>query len=510
MPRWARRSEQWLAIGLSGLIGGCLPYQWHDTDPPDDTDPRTGVFATVDTLAFETLVRDGAETQSFQIVNRSGHAVTVWNYTSVHGSARFAVEGTPQFAALDEGDVFEVPVTFRPVVEGYESAYVTVNTDDGSFDVQLDGHGRAGVLQAEMLDVPDAVLGCTGQGALRLGNPGSDALRVFGGEITDGADLFTVGVLPTEIPAGEQVDVPVTYTPTTVGGQLGFLKVTTNQPAVPSLTVSLTGVGQDVPWQVTSGHYATGGGVQVLVVGDDVVSPTVVPQFTAQVPRLVEALDARGVDWRLTAVSAADACPGFVNAYATPTDRPEDVAQWIEQTLVDGVGGTYAKKPLTLARHAIEDDAGCLRGYLRTGDPTVVVVLTEQDDTSSNPVDEVSRMEEVTGLPTLEVIACPSTLPVLGAAAGATAGHVYDRCDETWISVVSDVADAVAAREGGPRAVTLPEAADPARVRLTVDGKLWLFDLDDAHVVVTPVPAPPVGAAMEVTWVPADVCTDAP
>ena len=504
---WARIIGGACALGASVA---CVPLTDHGPVDPGDTDVRTGVFPTVDGLSFETNVRGGPETRSFQIVNRAGRAVTVWNYTRVAGSPEFTVSGVLPFDDLEDGGVLDVPVTFTPAIEGHEQATITVHTDVGSFDVRLEGHGRAPLLQAELVSAPDVVVGCVGTGALRVGNPGSDTLHLTRARLVAGAAEFTVGAMPAEVASGVQIDVPVTFAPGSEGPRQGFLELVSDVPGAPVTIVPLAGTGAPVPWQTTRSHYATGDGLQILVVGDDLGAPAVVPGFVDRVTSLLDGLDARGVAWRLTAISAADACPGFVNAYATPGDRPEDVAQWIAQSLEDGVGGTFATQPLTAARTALEDDSGCLRGFLRSGDPTVVLVLTETDDASPGGwASELARMTEVTSGLSVDVVApsCQVSLPVLDALVAATSGRVHDRCETPWVRVVDAIAGDAAAREGGPLDVRLPEAAVADRVRLTVDSLPAAYTIDATGTRVSPAIVPPVGAALEVDWLPAGVCS---
>jgi len=119
--------------------------------------------------------------------------------------------------------------------QGYQQDYL--------YKVDLSGTGTpALVLGFTEHDFGNVVVGQPATVALNVFNSGTGALILQDLQFSS-PEFTTTHALPDTIPAGSQVDVSLTFSPTSWGFYEGLLTVTTNDPVTPEATVTLSGYG---------------------------------------------------------------------------------------------------------------------------------------------------------------------------------------------------------------------------------------------------------------------------
>jgi hypothetical protein len=141
-------------------------------------------------------------------------------------------------------------VTFRPTAEMGYSGTLTLKTDAptlGTFTVPLTGVGGLphALISSTALDLGSVAVCQSGSQGLQVSNTGAVAMAV--GAMTSGAPFSVAPPSLSVAPTNGTSTVLATFTPAAVGPASGTLTITTDDPANPSFTVSLSAKGLPTP-----------------------------------------------------------------------------------------------------------------------------------------------------------------------------------------------------------------------------------------------------------------------
>jgi hypothetical protein len=147
-----------------------------------------------------------------------------------------------------DGEVLGVEAHFHPRSTQLHAAELVLQTSRGEVRVPVLGNALTPPklsLNPTSIDLGEVPLGHTNVQALALLNEGGAPLEIsyhWGGQ-TLTTDLFANPVLIPPIPAGSFVEVQVAVTATALGPLNGFMVLTTNDPARPSVTIPVSAKG---------------------------------------------------------------------------------------------------------------------------------------------------------------------------------------------------------------------------------------------------------------------------
>ncbi|MFL5349780.1 MAG: choice-of-anchor D domain-containing protein [Hyalangium sp.] len=141
-------------------------------------------------------------------------------------------------------------MTFTPTVPGATSATLTLSTSDvakPTIAVALSGTGvNPTAVVASTLAFGEQSVGATPAPTMALGvrNSGTGTLHITNA-VLSGADSARYSVSPTtlDVPAGQILNLTVTFTPTALSATSATLTLTTNDVAKSTITVGLSGTG---------------------------------------------------------------------------------------------------------------------------------------------------------------------------------------------------------------------------------------------------------------------------
>lgn len=506
------------------LFPGCVAWQapW-----PDDTGHAGDdvLVVTPQTLTFRTSAsEDVAETASFIVANHSDHDVTLWEFTHVRGedgpdsdaaaAAVFTVDAAAgDIVKLGPGDQLEVPVSFRPLVDGTILAHLDVRHSDGDEPLRVDlvGYGTAPSLAVGGYTVPVVPIHCEVEFAVPILNVGSEDAAI---EPIDDTPIgsFTPIVVPTYVPAGGSAELRLRYAPTADAAiDRATLTLETNDPAAPVLDVVVEGrptvpdVTEETFW------YGTGDGASVLLALEDVGAGSWSPRLTKELQGFLTGLANRGVAYRVTAVSTASACPAPDGWFATPALPAVDAAADLEALLIDGDVGAWGDDLTGLAVEAVghSGPGDCLDGWLHDDDPLFVLLAADADTADADgDVAALAAAHADSRVWAFLPDDCAPETPEYAAAVTATGGERFDLCDDDWSAELDTFAAAIATAEGGP--TTFPLAGVPFADTLVVSVLGWENDtfawhLDGGATIVFDDP-PPIGSTITVEYVDEAVC----
>ena len=192
--------------------------------------------------------------------NTGGEVLNVTSAALEDGSGPFTIDsgGTTQWT-LQPAEEALLTARYLPGAPGSHQDVLAVQSDDPDSPLRVDLLGSAVLPPAldvnpPALDFGEVQLGEVSSAFATLTNTGGSDLVVSRIELDSGSSsAFTVlqsALLP--IPPGDSARVDVVYVPADpVGADSGIIRITSNDPAAPEVTVDISGVGTDPQVEVT-------------------------------------------------------------------------------------------------------------------------------------------------------------------------------------------------------------------------------------------------------------------
>jgi len=201
------------------------------------------------------------------LTNSSGSSSVTISQASISGTG-FSMSGLNPPVILTPGQHYTFSVTFTPPSAENDSGSISVTSDasNPNLTIPLTGTGTTapvGQLSVSPTTFPfgNVTVGSYGTQPGTLSATGA-SVTVTGGNINNSAFSLSGLSFPVTIPAGQNVQFTVTFTPQTGGpasGTLSFTSNAANSPTVASLTG--TGVGSHtvtLNWNASSSQNVTG------------------------------------------------------------------------------------------------------------------------------------------------------------------------------------------------------------------------------------------------------------
>lgn len=238
------------------------------SDAPEETViiPLRGVGTNpkIDVLPFYSFnagkVGGGKNDVIPAAVRNTGNGLLLITNIEITGanSDEFLLRDLPPFPiAIEAGSAFDLPMRFAPKQEGAREARVLVSSNASGTprEIRVSGKGEYPALitiPSTLLRFDTTMTTRTRTLPLQIRNVSNVELLVSGIDIdgTDAAEFGVTAMLPLAIASGGTADVPVSFTPVTVGAKRARLIVRSDDPASPD-TVRLDGpailLGADRP-----------------------------------------------------------------------------------------------------------------------------------------------------------------------------------------------------------------------------------------------------------------------
>ena len=143
---------------------------------------------------------------------------------------------------------------------------------------------------------------------------------------------FAVVGLPDEIPPGGSDTVELAFTPTGSGSRTTSLVLGTNDPATPEVSVVVSALGYEGERVTESFRYAPSNPTDILFVVDTGSSMAErLLAADAAITTFVDAIRNSNVDYHVSAMGSAAACPTTTPGFATRTDTGLQTASVVVQ-----------------------------------------------------------------------------------------------------------------------------------------------------------------------------------
>ncbi|MDP2313454.1 MAG: choice-of-anchor D domain-containing protein [Pseudomonadota bacterium] len=454
---------------------------------PEDDKPAIEVFPPA--LQFDGLVLGDMATQPLTVRNIGLAPLTVVG-AQLSGTTAFSLPVEPDLI-LEPGTETTFDVAFSPVnPEDWGSLYILSDDPEvPSVEVPLSG----GALVGELLVLPNPLdfgavpLGCSQSGSVYVQNVGSVDLTI--NTIVPLGDDFGATwdfTLPLVLPAGEQLEVPLTYYPDDLTADEGEVWITSD--AIVGLTVAkqrgngtLDSTVDDEWWQGNGPWEQTD---IVFYVDQSGSMLDDQERLRSNFSRFVDILEELDLDWQIMVVTDEDGCH---NESILDRDTPD--ASNVFASAVVGPAGRWTEAGLSLVAQALEnaEPGGCNEGFLRTNAKTTAVMVSDEPDQSRTDWDvKVARMRSYA--PSIGITSivgdvpdgCETAEPGTGyvEASLATGGAILSICNEDWSSYFETIATLSAL--GQTDTFVLTSIPDPATLIVKVDGQDattgWTYD----------------------------------
>ncbi len=149
-------------------------------------------------------------------------------------------------------DSLEIGALFRAggLAAGVYESTTVITSDDPTrsrifVPTRLTVTGAPQVTVTESMEFGELFVGATREMNLVIANTGSDPLQIF--SVTGDLPEFTPSASFLEVQPGQAGSIGVAFAPSTFGGFSGTLTLTTNDPTDASVTVAMTGFGEEPP-----------------------------------------------------------------------------------------------------------------------------------------------------------------------------------------------------------------------------------------------------------------------
>jgi hypothetical protein len=216
--------------------------------------PPAQLAANPTALSFGSHQAGTSSSQTFQIRNSGGVALTIASGSGVTGNPAYTVSGIPASGTtMNPGDTRTVTVTYSPTqatASGQtDTAAVAVNSSANSVSVPVTGTATPAPPPAQLAARPTTLpfgnqqTGSSASQTFQISNSGGVALTISGGGIA-GSSAFTVSGIPaggTTMNPGDMRTVTVTYKPTQATSDSATVSVNSSANNV-SIAASGTGV----------------------------------------------------------------------------------------------------------------------------------------------------------------------------------------------------------------------------------------------------------------------------
>ncbi|MGC4014172.1 MAG: choice-of-anchor D domain-containing protein [Luteolibacter sp.] len=215
-----------------------------------------------DKTAFGNAIVGGTPVTHNFTVNNAGPGVLRITAVDISPSTHFTFTGTLP-ATIPSGGSLQVPIVFSPQSMGYQTALVTVRTNDSSrdpFTFTVDGTGLQRSLVVGAVgnvvvngDATPSTLDGTDYGSIAvdgsqldhtwpLRNTGNVPLTISSITSSLSSDFTIVAPSPGDIAGGSSTNLVVRFNPSAIGVRTAVITVTSNDPASP-YTFTVTGRG---------------------------------------------------------------------------------------------------------------------------------------------------------------------------------------------------------------------------------------------------------------------------
>ena len=439
----------------------------------------------------------------------------------------FSVASPAPSAVLQPTESLAIEVFFAPAIEASYTGSLNLQTSDPNqptVTLPLEGTGLADglLLLPNRVDFGNVAVGCDNILTKRVfvANLGAAAVTLSSLSIEAGSSpafSVTSSTGPITLAGGSSTEVRVGFAPGLQGPHVGRLMV--QSAGLPAYYVQLAGNSTADGENTLDFAGSPGRVVDLLLVVDDSCSMTAAQTaFTAAAGLFVDRGNASGADYHI-AVTTADPTPiapnvaGGIRGGVITSGTPDARGTLITNVTV-GIAGGGVEHPLFAAAHAVTDPTllgGVNSGFLRATGELEIVILTDEEDQSPNPVESylgliqsrqigfgAARINTITGGTagcTSPAGANPNIIgavsPRLVAASSLTGGSDYSICSDDYASMLEPLADRVFAGRG--RVYRLFTAPSPGSVEVRVDGVLlastsgattvWTIDQSNAAVI---------------------------
>lgn len=501
--------------------------------PPEDTAPESTLRASTDALDFGAVAVGDERPKSLVLYNVGDTARALRGIENLEEEGPFSV-GELDTLLIPAGDQLTIGFVFVPTGSGPVNASALITCDDPqqpSLTVDLDGEGVAPVLEVEPPSVAFGPLwtGCTDSQRLVLYNSGNDGMLVdavaFDGggvELSFSLADGTNGPLPWSMGEGSTLVLGVVaYAPQDERADGAYLTVSSSDDRVADLRIPVSGQAEAYGARNDTFTAPSAGMDVVLAVDRSQSMDPYLPALQENLPDLVLALAARGVDLQLALVVTDDGCVQGDVPWLEEGASHFEASDAVADMLVFSGTGMAQERAFRLLEAAFDPanlaPGGCNQGLLREGTALHLVGVSDEPEQStggwSTHLAALQALRPDPSFVVLHAIAgtddgsCAQAYGGFAEAVDATGGAAISLCTDSWSAELDRLADHMIETPGEPALVgpyRLSASPVVGTLEVRIDGSRvssgWVWSAAESGIVFEANAAPASGAAIEVGY----------
>ena len=211
--------------------------------------PASGPLVSVNTdLGFPTLCVGEKESRLIQVFNVGSEDLIINAVFRASGSTAFRITGPTTPTTIKPGEEVDWTVIFEPLTPGPHTAVIQISSNDPftpSLEIAASGGGSQQAIAAFIANTGNFGEVCIGAFKdldLTVANVGCGTLSVS--NITSSSGQFilpNVQSYPLSISAGNSIQIPVRFQPTSLGAKSANITIQSNDPLAANKVVAVSG-----------------------------------------------------------------------------------------------------------------------------------------------------------------------------------------------------------------------------------------------------------------------------
>lgn len=249
----------WLLL-LPGLLSAC------NTDTTAYKQP-SDIVVDVGLVDFGVVTVGESATRTITLTHTQGDAVQVVGLELINHDGESFSTITDGFPLVPKDSTATVDVTYAPLTGGFQTALLTIRTDEeeGSNEYPIDLRGQSAAIELQawpsLVDFGAVAVGDIATASVTVENIGTVDATVESATVVD-ADFASTASTPLVVPAGGSVELPLTFTPSTTSADETQLQILTSEGTTRVVTLRGNDCehGDPARYDVDNDGYTTCGG----------------------------------------------------------------------------------------------------------------------------------------------------------------------------------------------------------------------------------------------------------
>jgi len=360
------------------------------------TDPELVVYP--ESIEFGHL-QSGFESgqATFAVINAGDEDLIISYPELIAGNERFSLDDNLEEnytigpGETQEFNVYYVPQTFES--NGALIRFVTNDEDESQYELPITGFGDAPVMTVtpEEFDYGQISIGCDNEERITIRNTGNLSLTIsdITQMVTQPQDIImemgSLPELPWELLPGQEVDFLVSYIPTDVSYDESVIRVSGNDPVLPSVEIIQFGDGDVEHWHTQTHIQTEVPLLDIIFVIDNSGSMNIFQtELANQMNTFMNVFISSNSDYHMSFITTDEAVFIEFDGRDWIDSFYPDPVHWAVN-VIDSIGihGSGIEAGIMYASFALQGDAAPGSSFWRDDATLVIIYVSDEPDYSA-------------------------------------------------------------------------------------------------------------------------------